>query len=263
MAKHMSVIRVFPPDLTVYPLFARAIYAEVFLEAGDMLYIPRRWWHWVTSYDRNIALSMWHAADRLGMSLPLDADSVSQIDRVTDSRDFESHYFRLKAPVVLRTDHIRKWPAFTKWSDDYLRAVMGSKPHHVGISPDPHLQVIKGDHRTRAEIMSFDEFLDRGRTFSEYYYLGQDEVAPKLLGGDWSIPDFWSKCFTDNEFHPALWFTFGRDEGITSSLHFDYYENLLTQIAGRKRVLLFSPSQTPYLYRAHADFISLTPRLTK
>lgn len=263
MVNHMSAMRVFPPDLTVYPLFASAVYAEVLLEPGDMLYIPCRWWHWVTSYDRNIALSIWHAADRRSMSLPLSADSVSRIDSVTDSFDFASRYFPAKQPVVLHSGHVRRWPAFTNWTDDYLRAVIGSKRHHVGISPEPCLQVIKGDHPTRAEIMSFDEFLDRSLTFSEYYYLGQDEVAPGLLQGDWNIPDFWSNCFTDNEFHPALWFTFGRDEGITSSLHFDYYENLLAQIAGRKRVLLFSPVQTPYLYRAEEDFISLTPRVAK
>ena len=263
MVNHMSAMRVFPPDLTVYPLFAKAIHAEVILEAGDMLYIPRRWWHWVTSYDRNIALSIWHAADRRSMSLPLDADDLSQIDAVTDSCHFTSHYFGMKEPVLLRTDHIRRWPAFTKWTDDYLRAVIGGKRHHVGISPDPHLQVIEGDHRTRAEVMSFNEFLDRSLTFSEYHYFGQDEVAPGLLQGDWSIPDFWSDCFPDNEFHPALWFTFGREEGITSSLHFDHYENLLAQVTGRKRVLLFSPAQTPYLYRAKADFISLTPGVAK
>jgi len=263
MVQHMSAIRVFPPDLTVFPLFARAIYAEVLLEAGEMLYIPRRWWHWVTSYDRNIALSIWHAADSRSRSVPRDAEVVSKIDAATDSCRFASHHFRLKEPVVLRTDHIRQWPAFTKWTDDYLRAVMGSKPHHVGVSPDPHLQVIKGDHRTRAEVMSFGEFLDRGSTFYEYHYHGQDEAAPGLLRGDWSIPDFWSDCFTDNEFHPALWFTFGRDEGVTSSLHFDYYENLLAQISGRKRVLLFSPAQTPYLYRTQADFISVTEQVAK
>jgi len=55
---HVSEIRTFPPDPAAFPLFAKAAYAEVTLRAGDMLYIPRRWWHWVTSLDRNIALSI-------------------------------------------------------------------------------------------------------------------------------------------------------------------------------------------------------------
>ena len=83
MVDHISAMRVFPPDATEYPLFANAVYAEVLLEPGEMLYIPRRWWHWVTSYDRNIALSIWHAADRRTMTVPLDAGSVSRIDAVT------------------------------------------------------------------------------------------------------------------------------------------------------------------------------------
>jgi hypothetical protein len=261
MVDHLSAMRVFPPDLGVYPLFANAVYAEVLLQPGEMLYIPRRWWHWVTSYDRNIALSIWHAADRRTLSASLDADKLSRIDTVTDPFDLVSRYFPIKEPVVLRTDHVRRWPAFTRWTDDYLRAAIGSKEQYVGISPDPHLQAIKGDHRTRAEMMSFNEFLDRSRISSEYHYLGQDDATPGLLQADWTIPEFWRECFSDDEFRTAFWFTFGREEGLTSSLHFDYYENLLAQIAGRKRVLLFSRAQTPYLYRKEEDFISPTPRV--
>jgi Cupin-like domain len=260
MVDHISAMRVFPPDATAYPLFANAVYAEVLLEPGEMLYIPRRWWHWVTSYDRNIALSIWHAADRRTMTVPLDAGSVSRIDAVTEPSELGSRYFPAKEPVVIRADHVRRWPAFTGWTDDYLRAAIGGKEHYVGISPDPHLQAIKGDHRTRAEVMSFDEFLDRSATSPEYHYLGQDDATPGLLQSDWSIPDFWRDCFTDDEFRTAFWFTNGREQGLTSSLHFDYYENLLAQIAGRKRVLLFSRSQTPYLYRKQEEFIGLTPR---
>ena len=43
MVDHISAMRVFPPDATAYPLFANAVYAEVLLEPGEMLYIPRRW----------------------------------------------------------------------------------------------------------------------------------------------------------------------------------------------------------------------------
>jgi hypothetical protein len=262
MADHISAMRVFPPDPATYPLFANAVYAEVILEPGDMLYIPRRWWHWVTSYERNIALSIWHAADRNTMTVPLDADSLPCIEAITDPHELISRYFPQKEPVLVRTDHVRRWPAFTGWTDEYLRAAIGGREQPVGISPDRHLQIIKGDHRTRAEMMSFSEFLDRSYTSPEYHYLGQDDVTPGLLQTDWSIPDFWHDCFPDDEFRTAFWFTFGRDaEGITSSLHFDYYENLLVQVAGRKRVLLFSRSQTPYLYRKQEQFISPTPRL--
>jgi hypothetical protein len=260
MVDHISAMRVFPPDPATHPLFANAVYADVLLEPGQMLYIPRRWWHWVTSFERNVALSIWHAADRRTLSVPIDGENVSRIDTVTDASDLPQRYFPLKERVVLDTDHVRRWPAFSTWTDDYLRGKIGSREHYAGISPDRHLQAIKGDHRTRAEAMTFSEFLDRSRESSEYYYFGQDDVAPELLRSDWSIPDFWRGCFTDDEFRTALWFTFGREEGITSSLHFDYYENLLAQVAGRKRVLLFSQAQNPYLYRAHEDFVGLSPK---
>src|SRR5580704_6191759 len=93
MVDHLSAMRVFPPDLGVYPLFANAVYAEVLLEPGEMLYIPRRWWHWVTSYDRNIALSIWHAADRRTLTVAMDGESVAHIDTVSDPFDLGSRYF--------------------------------------------------------------------------------------------------------------------------------------------------------------------------
>ena len=58
------------------------------------------------------------------------------------------------------------------------------------------------------------------------------------------------------------WFAFARDRGLTSSLHYDYYENLLTQVAGAKRVLLFSPAQSPYLYRRQQELISSATEAT-
>lgn len=43
--------------------------------------------------------------------------------------------------------------------------------------------------------------------------------------------------------------------GTVTSLHFDSYDNFLTQVAGFKYVRLYHPSQTPYLYRDAPDLM--------
>jgi hypothetical protein len=254
---HVSEIPRFPPDPSSYPLFANAIYAKVDLQAGEMLYIPGRWWHWVTSFDRNIALSMWHAADKPTAPLPVPRINMTRVDSIADPTDFRSQYFSRKEPVVIRSGHVQNWPASRKWTDDYLREASGDRMHHVEISADSQLQFTRGNHRTRLESLSVADFLERSRTSSEYHYLAQNDAIPGLLPNYWSIPDFWKECFPDDAFRAPLWFCFGRDTGVTSPLHFDYYENLLAQIAGSKTVLLFSPAQSPYLYRKEQQLLSL------
>jgi len=259
---HISEIPSFPPNPIVYPLFANAVYAEVHLNAGDMLYIPRRWWHWVTSYDRNIALSLWHAADKATLSVDFDRESVSEIDSIANADEFQTNYFLTKRPVVIRSGHVKEWPAFTKWTDEYLTERNGTAKHYVGISPEPHVQATRGDHTTRVESLTMSEFLELSRTSTDYLWLAQSDEMPRLLASDWTVPGFWEACCGDKTFRTAFWFAFARDRGLTSSLHYDYYENLLTQVAGAKRVLLFSPAQSPYLYRRQQELISSATEAT-
>jgi lysine-specific demethylase 8 len=48
------------PDYARYPLFQNAEAYEAVLEAGDMLYIPIFWWHYVVALDLSISVSRFH-----------------------------------------------------------------------------------------------------------------------------------------------------------------------------------------------------------
>jgi hypothetical protein len=48
------------PDLRAHPRFRRATLLEATLEQGDVLYLPKGWWHYFASSDRSISLSCWH-----------------------------------------------------------------------------------------------------------------------------------------------------------------------------------------------------------
>jgi hypothetical protein len=49
------------PDLTRYPRFARARPLRCVVEPGELLYIPRFWWHQVRSLDFSISVNFWWA----------------------------------------------------------------------------------------------------------------------------------------------------------------------------------------------------------
>jgi len=48
------------PDLGAHPRLRRATLLEGVLESGDVLYLPRGWWHYFASSERSISLSCWH-----------------------------------------------------------------------------------------------------------------------------------------------------------------------------------------------------------
>jgi len=49
------------PDLTRYPRFAAAQPLRCVVEPGELLYIPRFWWHQVRSIDFSISVNYWWA----------------------------------------------------------------------------------------------------------------------------------------------------------------------------------------------------------
>ncbi|CAI4228660.1 unnamed protein product [Auanema sp. JU1783] len=54
-----SQVDVEHPDYEEFPNFAKAQCFDVILEAGDALYIPKKWWHFVKSLSPSISVSCW------------------------------------------------------------------------------------------------------------------------------------------------------------------------------------------------------------
>jgi len=48
------------PDLARFPRFARATLLQATLEPGDVLYLPKGWWHYFASSESSISLACWH-----------------------------------------------------------------------------------------------------------------------------------------------------------------------------------------------------------
>ena len=54
-----SVVDAEAPDMDRFPRFPRDEGRAVVLDAGDVLYIPKRWWHHVRSLSRSLSVSFW------------------------------------------------------------------------------------------------------------------------------------------------------------------------------------------------------------
>lgn len=47
------------PDLRTYPEFSKAHMLKCLLKPGEILYIPPKWWHHVTSLTKSFSVSFW------------------------------------------------------------------------------------------------------------------------------------------------------------------------------------------------------------
>uniref|UniRef100_A0A915IGY2 JmjC domain-containing protein n=1 Tax=Romanomermis culicivorax TaxID=13658 RepID=A0A915IGY2_ROMCU len=59
MLKNTSKVDVSSPNLELYPDFEYASYVECILEPGDMLFIPKKWWHFVKSLENSFSVNFW------------------------------------------------------------------------------------------------------------------------------------------------------------------------------------------------------------
>ncbi|MCX4247325.1 cupin-like domain-containing protein [Paraliomyxa miuraensis] len=61
MEPYVSKSKVDPedPDLSAFPGFARVEIKETVLEPGDLLFIPRFWWHHLRSLENSISVNHW------------------------------------------------------------------------------------------------------------------------------------------------------------------------------------------------------------
>ncbi|ELR19182.1 jumonji domain containing 5, putative [Acanthamoeba castellanii str. Neff] len=100
---------------------------------------------------------------------------------------------------------------------------------------------------------------DEGLPFDRIGYLAQHALIEQLpaLQEDFAPPQY---CALGELSNINTWLG---TSGTVTSLHFDSYDNLLTQVAGYKYVRLYDPSQTPFLYRDAAASDSTDDTTTK
>jgi lysine-specific demethylase 8 len=149
--------------------------------------------------------------------------------------EFES----LSEPCIL-SGVVETWPASLKWKDIN---------HLVNICGHRLIAVEVGEHYLHQNwsqsLMTISEFIEKyylDPLALEKGYLAQYDIFAQIpsLKRDITVPDY---CASFPMMH--IWW----GPGCTKTpLHFDPYDNLLAQIVGYKRIRLFSPECSSFLY---------------
>ena len=166
--------------------------------------------------------------------------------------DFKQQYYNLNKPVILR-DLAKQWPAYTKWTWDYLTKVAGDKkiPIYNNVKSDAYTPINKADGYT-----TFGEYINmirNGPAEWRIFFFNIFSHAPDLKK-DFAWPEDFITGFIKTM--PSM---FAGGKGSITHMHFDIdLPNIIhTQFIGRKRVLLFPYEEKNKLYRKPFEVLSL------
>lgn len=177
--------------------------------------------------------------------MPIEVDTVHAIS----PDEFRERYLMKNKPVIV-TGVADQWPAFSRWTPEYLKAKGGDHVVEVGHSQngnftDWYLDPQSRDRRTMrfAELIDALVDSDEGRDlYMTEYDLGA--VSPDLLE-DVDFSDYFDPEAQPERYMPMLFL--GRDTCMPLHYH-GLMEAFLVQFTGAKKVWLYEPTQYSLLY---------------
>lgn len=191
---------------------------------------------------------------------------LKPIDVVDDisAQDFREKYLKPRKPVVIK-NMARKWPAYQKWTLDYMKEVVGDVevPLYDSSKADPSAPI-----NASAAKMKFGDYIDLIRetpTDLRIFLFDPIKFAPDLLK-DYIAPKDLMGGFLDQ--YPNMFFG---GKGSETFLHFDIDMAHIfhTHFNGRKHILLFDYKwkrrlyQIPYATYSLEDYNIANPDFEK
>ncbi len=203
--------------------------------------------------------------------LPIEYITVKPVEVMTVSRDisFVEDVVKKGKPVVIKNSLITKWPAYTKWTPEYLakkqQTMVGVYendniwfgPYYEQDKPMGQLTKKINNYKTNVTISTKD-FVNQLRNPSPGKYMYYTNSIEEL--SNWAINDIvpYSELLTPNPAHSSINVWIGQSS-VIAHCHYDGYHNFYAQLYGRKKFTLFSPMSHqglypyPFLHPSHAQ----------
>jgi hypothetical protein len=188
---------------------------------------------------------------------------IDVVDEISKEEFYEKH-LKPRRPVVIK-NMAKKWPAYQKWTMEYMKEVVGDVevPLYDSSKADPSAPI-----NSSAAKMKFGDYIDliqREPTDLRIFLFDPIKFAPTLLE-DYISPKELMGGFLDK--YPNMFFG---GKGSETFLHFDIDMAHIfhTHFNGRKHILLFDYKwrerlyQIPYATYALEDYDIENPDFTK
>ncbi|XP_046584131.1 tRNA wybutosine-synthesizing protein 5-like [Haliotis rubra] len=171
---------------------------------------------------------------------------------------FLNDVYPKRKPVILRGIDIG--PCREKWSVDHLRKFGGDKEVKIHVSTTPQMDFLKKNFVYRS--LPFSTFVQRAaeERHSEFFLSEEEHYYLRALGDDprkdiadihHQFPELAADIHLPEFYEPSKFYSSVfriASPGVQLWTHYDVMDNLLIQVNGRKRVVLFSPREVENLY---------------
>lgn len=178
--------------------------------------------------------------------------NLFEIDRVKtiSKEDFLKNYFKPQKPVVIE-DCIKDWPAYSKWSLDYMKEVAGDKT--VPLYDDRPVDYNDGFNEPHA-TMKMSEYVDLLQSKPTKFRIFLWNILKEVpaLQKDYQYPDFGLKLMKGL---PMLFFG-GKDSYTFMHYDIDLANIFHFHFQGKKECILFDQIQNKYLYKIPHSLIT-------
>tara|TARA_R110000787_G_scaffold195189_2_gene306559 strand:+ start:12615 stop:13469 length:855 start_codon:yes stop_codon:yes gene_type:complete len=178
--------------------------------------------------------------------------NLSQIDRVKTitKEDFINKYFKPQKPVVIER-FIEDWPAFSKWSLDYMKEVAGDKT--VPLYDDRPVDYNDGFNEPHT-TMKMSEYVDLLKNKPTKYRIFLWNILKEVpeLQKDFTYPDVGLRLLKGL---PMLFFG-GEDSHTFMHYDIDLANIFHFHFEGKKQCILFDQTQNKHLYKIPFSLIT-------
>lgn len=181
--------------------------------------------------------------------MELNLVAVDKVETIS-KKDFINNYFKPQKPVVIER-FIDDWPAYTKWSLEYMKEVAGDKT--VPLYDNRPVDYKDGFNQPHA-TMKMSEYVDllkkKPTKFRIFLWNILKEVP--VLQKDFSFPDFGLRLMKGL---PMLFFG-GKDSYTFMHYDIDFANIFHFHFEGKKQCILFDQQQNKYLYKIPNSLIT-------
>lgn len=182
--------------------------------------------------------------------MKLDLQNIPRV-RGISKEAFQRDYFVPQKPVIFE-DLTQNWPAYQKWNFEYFREKAGDIKVPLYDS-----QPAKGRENSHGPAMKikFSEYIDileKGPSDLRMFFFNLLQNCPGLVN-DFQYPDLGVKFFKKL---PVL-FVGGAGSKVVMHYDMDLANNFHFNFTGKKKVLLYPPDQTGFLYKVPYSIVSM------
>lgn len=181
--------------------------------------------------------------------MPLKLTEIERVKNIS-KEDFYNNYVKKQKPVVIE-QLTHDWPAFKKWNLNYIKEIAGEKT--VPLYDDRPVSYKDGFNEAHAKMKMSDyiDLLLKEPTNYRIFLYNLIKEVPSL-NNDFKWPKIGLRLVKQL---PMLFFG-GENSRVFMHYDIDYSNILHFHFHGKKRCVLFAPSETPYLYKIPHALIS-------